>query len=76
MAEAAIHFLATADQATEKFNFYRTVGFEAVMIGPTKLLTAAGMQISNIDDTKEYFIVIGTNADAIADPAMKPPPSD
>jgi hypothetical protein len=74
MAEASIHFFESSADATAKFEFYRTVGFAAVMIGPASLSTAAATQISNIDDSKQYYVVIGTNADAVADPTIKPPP--
>lgn len=74
MAETSLHFFESAEGATEKFEFYRTSSFDAVMIGPAKLLTPAGTQISGIDDGKDYFVVIGTTADTTADPTIKPPP--
>ena len=76
MAETSMHFFERAADAAEKFEFYRASSFDAAMIGPSKLLTQAGTQISGIDDSKDYFVVIGTTADSVADPTIKPPPQN
>ena len=75
MVETQIYVLEDQAKATETFRFWQTVNdFRAVMIGPTKILPIQGINTDGLDTAKEYYIVIGTNGGALADPAIDKPP--
>jgi hypothetical protein len=75
MAEIQIYFYEDEEAAAEQFSFWQTAdGFSALMIGPTKILPPVGAQLTGLDLSKDFFVVVGGSADAVADPSILSPP--
>lgn len=45
---------------------------DALIIGPTRLLSSAGTQFPGIENGKQYYMVIGSSANSKANPAINP----
>ena len=73
MAQTVVLFVKSKDDAFKAYeHFVDDTHATAIIVGPSKLLTDAATQISSVEPGSEYYIVIGTNAGGMADPALSP----